>query len=92
MGMAIKLVRRMGNAPTRIVWLKASCPSVVASDALITKLVLPVGLEPTTVSLEASCSIQLRLWEHEIKSVLYRANAVPAKHASISEKLDILIY
>lgn len=33
-----KLVRRVGVEPTRIVWLRASCPSTVASDALLTQI------------------------------------------------------
>jgi hypothetical protein len=41
----IKLVRRVGVEPTRIVRLRVCCPSTVAFDAI--KLEPVVGIEPT---------------------------------------------
>lgn len=41
----LKLVRRVGNAPTRIVRVRTECPSIVAFDACW-KLVVIQGIEP----------------------------------------------
>ena len=41
----IKLVRWAGNAPARIVWLRASCPTLIASNAFL-KLAPSDGYAP----------------------------------------------